>query len=78
MKLQKSKRISKRGVLLGPDNNIEFLKYFMTIILKNRVQICNMPHFKAFTMRTNLLNWCNLVPISKNVVFYTSLVVRIY
>ena len=30
------------------------------------------------TMRTNLLNWCNLVSISKNVVFYVSLVVRIY
>ena len=28
-------------------------------------------------MRTNLLNWCNLVSISKNVVFYTFLVVRI-
>ena len=24
----------------------------------------------VFTMRTNLLNWCNLVSISKNVVFY--------
>ena len=31
-----------------------------------------------FTMRTNLLNWCHLVSISKNVVFYTFLVVRIY
>ena len=30
------------------------------------------------TMRTNLLNWCNLVSISENVVFYTFLVVRIY
>ena len=30
------------------------------------------------SMRINLLNWCNLVPISKNVVFYTFLVVRIY
>ena len=29
------------------------------------------------TMRTNLLK-CNLVSISKNVVFYASLVVRIY
>ena len=32
----------------------------------------------TFTMRTNLLNWCNLVSISKNVVFYAFLVVRIY
>ena len=32
----------------------------------------------TYTMRTNLLNWCNLVSISKNVVFYASLVVRIY
>ena len=30
------------------------------------------------TMRTNLLNWCNLVSISKNVMFYVFLVVRIY
>ena len=30
------------------------------------------------TMRKNLLNWCNLVSISKNVVFYAFLVVRIY
>ena len=29
-------------------------------------------------MRTNLLNWCNMVSISKNVVFYVLLVVRIY
>ena len=28
-----------------------------------------------YTMRTNLLNWCNLVSISKNVVFYAFLVV---
>ena len=31
-----------------------------------------------YTMRTNLLNWCNLVSISKNVLFYVFLVVRIY
>ena len=29
-------------------------------------------------MRTNLLNWSNLVSISKNVVFYAFGVVRIY
>ena len=28
-----------------------------------------------YTMRTDLLNWCNLVSISKNVVFYAFLVV---
>ena len=33
--------------------------------------------FTNYTMRTNLLNWCNLVSISKNVVFYAFLVVRI-
>ena len=32
----------------------------------------------SYTMRTNLLNFCHLVSISKNVVFYVSLVVRIY
>ena len=31
-----------------------------------------------YTMRTNLLNWCQMVSISKNVMFYVSLVVRIY
>ena len=35
-------------------------------------------NLKTNTMRTNLLNWCNLVLISKNVVFYVFLVVRIY
>ena len=30
------------------------------------------------TMRKSLLNCCHLVSISKNVVFYASLVVRIY
>ena len=34
--------------------------------------------FTNYTMRTNLLNWCNLVSISKNVVFYAFGVVRIY
>ena len=34
--------------------------------------------FAVYAMRTNLLNWCNLVSISKNVVFYAFLVVRIY
>ena len=32
----------------------------------------------SFTMSINLLNWCNLVSITKNVVFYAFLVVRIY
>ena len=46
--------------------------------------ISTLPMFKVtflkitYTMRTNLLNWCNLVSISKNVVFYAFLVVRIY
>ena len=39
-------------------------------------QITGVP--VGITMRTNLLNWCNLVSISKNVVFYAFLVVRIY
>ena len=32
----------------------------------------------AYIMRTNLLNWCNLVSISKYFVFYAFLVVRVY
>ena len=39
LKRDRPKRISKRGVLkfyyIGPDNNIEFLKHFMNILLKN-------------------------------------------
>ena len=35
-------------------------------------------HLLPYTMRTNLLNSCNLVSINKNVVFYAFLVVRIY
>ena len=32
-----------------------------------------------YTMRTNLLNWCNLISInSKNVVFYAFLVVNLF
>ena len=38
-----------------------------------RITICPL-----YIMRTNLLNWCNLVSISKNVVFYVFGVVRIY
>ena len=34
--------------------------------------------FLKITIRTNLLNWCNLVSISKNIVFYAFLLVRIY
>ena len=34
--------------------------------------------FLTVTMRTDLLNWCNLVSISKNVLFYAFGVVRIY
>ena len=33
--------------LIGPDNDIEFLKHFMNILLKIKVQ---RPHFKAFGM----------------------------
>ena len=45
-------------------------------------QIVKVPFYKGrpfnYTMRTNVLNWCNLVSISKNVVFYASGMVRIY
>ena len=34
--------------------------------------------FPTYIMRTNLLNWCDLVSISKNVVFYAFGVVSIY
>ena len=37
----------------------------------------NDVRFLGYTMRTNLLNCCNLVSISKNTVFYDFGVVRI-
>ena len=44
-----------------------------------RVSVCiYKDQYIYCTMRTNLLNLCNLVSISKNVVFYAFLVVRIY
>ena len=43
------------------------------------LELSTTSHFGVSnTMRTNLLNWCHLVSISKNVVFYAFLVVRIY
>ena len=42
------------------------------------IQISWYSIYTSITMRTNLLNWCNLVSISKNVVFYALGVVRIY
>ena len=39
---------------------------------------CCWEFANRYTMRTDLLNWCHLVSISKNVVFYVFLVVRIY
>ena len=47
-----SKRV--RGAywnLLGPDNNIEFLKHLWIFYWKNKVQRGNMAHFKAFNMK---------------------------
>ena len=32
----------------------------------------------TYTMRRNLLNWCNLISISKKLMFYVFGVVRIY
>ena len=45
---------------------------------QSRSKYSNRNKAENDTMRTNLLNWCNLVSISKNVVFYVFLVVRIY
>ena len=35
-------------------------------------------HKNQHTMRTNLLNWCDLVSISKKLMFYVFGMVRIY
>ena len=42
------------------------------------IPFLNLEYSFTFTMRINLLNWCNLVSISKKVVFYAFGVVRIY
>ena len=42
------------------------------------IALMNIPSLALYTIRTNLLNWCNLVSIIKNVVFYAFLVLRIY
>ena len=54
----------------------EFAKFLRS--LEQFIQTVKGQNNFWYTMRTNLLNWCNLVSISKNVVFYVSLVVRIY
>ena len=46
------------------------------IIAHRDLRGCNK--FVAYIMRTNILNWCDLVSISKKVVFYAFRVVRIY
>ena len=55
---------------------------FLRLMPARLYQISVASHEKtkiyAYTMGTNLLNLCNLVSISKNVVFYAFLVVRIY
>ena len=54
---------------------ILFADFDKTYILKDPKLKCHNYQLEN-TMRKNLLNWCNLVSISKNVVFYTFGVVR--
>ena len=60
----------------------KFLNVLYILFISQKVNTLSfMPlsnHCFVFTMRTNLLNWCNLVSISKNVVFYAFLVEGIY
>ena len=51
------------------EKNTKFEKIFLMVLTNQLIY---------FTMRKNLLNWCHLVSISKNVIFYAFLVVRIY
>ena len=51
MPAKENKLEGRSEVLLGPDNNIEFFKHFMNILLKKiKVQRHNMAHFIAFGM----------------------------
>ena len=55
----------------------EIISFFTLIYFFLLMLVLNVRYFEN-TMRKSLLNWCHLVSISKNVVFYVSLVVRIY
>ena len=57
------------------------LKFLLNISAFNEILFVELgwklEHLET-TMRKSLLNWCHLVSISKNVMFYVFLVVRIY
>ena len=57
---------------------IVYLQESIVRILKYESMRLKHDPFQKYTMRTDLLNSCHLVSISKNVVFYAFLVVRIY
>ena len=52
---------------------LALLKSVLSELLHSKKKYCNW-----ITMRTNLLNWFNLVSISKNIVFDAFWVVKIY
>ena len=62
-------------------SNVLFFKISLAGITEKKnkqiLRACFLWMVFVFTMKTNLLNWCNKVTISKNVVFYASLAVRI-
>ena len=47
---KENKEEGRSEVLLGPDNNIEFLKHFMNILLKNESTETQHTSFYAFGM----------------------------
>ena len=54
-------------------SKIIFRVYILDLINSNQIKKKD-----SHTLRKSLLKWCHLVSISKNVVFYISLLVRIY
>ena len=58
-------------VLVGLDQNLLEKNHVLGMFEAESME-------KRYTMRKKILNWCNLVSISKNALFYTFLVVRIY
>ena len=82
----KSQNPRKAGTLRGPPYQVGWAILAecrqLDIPIKAIFVLCseNSPNLTCYiyTMRKNLLNWRHLVSISKNVMFYASLVVRIY
>ena len=72
--VQKSMYISTGYLILKCKNDLGLKNENMQDRFGSKVVL----EFWGYTMRKSLLNWCHLVSISNNVMFYVFLVVRIY